>query len=78
MLQVKIFAGYRYQMIEEEFNHWSADMNPFIVKTILDSAPVQREEGGHSLYFTLVVFFNTNYHSESPEVIVRPNKEAAR
>ena len=70
-LKMKAFAGYRYQIIEDEFNQWASEVDPFIVKSILDTTPVPRQEGGHSLYFTLIVFFNSNQYGESPEVIKR-------
>ena len=57
-LQLKIFGGYRYQTIEDEFNAWAQEINPFVVKTILNSVPVPRTEEGFSLYFTLAIFFS--------------------
>jgi hypothetical protein len=68
VLQIKIFAGYRYQDIEGEFNAWAKEVNPFVVKSILDSTPVPREDAGHSIYFTMVFFYNTY---ASPEEMVR-------
>lgn len=59
MTQIKIFGNYRYQSIEEEFNRWAMDERPFIVKSIMAITPVPRNEVGHSLYFTLVVFYKT-------------------
>lgn len=66
MIQLKIFANYRYQSIEDEFNGWAAIINPYIVKTILSTTVVPRIESGHSIYFTLAIFYN-----EQPEILNR-------
>lgn len=73
MIQIKIFAGYRFQMIEDEFNEWADSCDPFIIKTIIDTAPVPRNEQGFSLYFTIAVFYKLE-HDEPPEVLNRRAK----
>ena len=72
VLQVKIFGNYRYQIIEDEFNAWAAEIRPFIIKSILTTAAVPKQEGGNSLYFSLAVFYNVDgkQYAES-EVINR-------
>lgn len=69
-IRLKIFAGYHYQRLEEEFNTWSDLENPFVVKTILDTAPVPRNEQGFSLYFTLAIFYKQE-GEYVPEVLRR-------
>jgi hypothetical protein len=69
MLQVKIFGEFQYQRIEDGFNEWSSLVHPFIIKSILSTTAVPKQEGGHSLFFTLAVFFN-----EQTEVLPRNNR----
>ena len=66
MLQVKIFSGYVYQQIEEEFNRWAAVVKPYIVKTALQTTAIPRKDMGFSIFYTMAIFFNSN---EPPEVI---------
>jgi hypothetical protein len=72
VLQVKIMANYRYQLVEEEFNAWAQETRPFIIKSILTTQAVPKQEGGNSLYFALAVFYNVDgkQYAES-EVIQR-------
>jgi hypothetical protein len=74
MLQVKIFADYRYQIVEEKFNVWAQEVRPFIIKSILTTAAVPKPEGGNSLYFTMAVFYNVDgmRRQEESEVPYRP------
>lgn len=74
MLQVKIVGNYRYQLVEEEFNQWAAQERPFIIKSILSTTVVPKQDGGNSLYFSLAIFYNvepTKYPQES-EILQRP------
>jgi len=79
VLQVKLFANYRYQLVEEEFNQWAQEVRPFIIKSILTTAAVPKQEGGNSLYFTMAVFFNVDAirRPEESEVPYRPTTKPA-
>lgn len=70
-IQLKVFGGYRYQILEEEFNRWADELSPYLIKTVLNASPVPRNEQGFSLYFTLAVF----YQHDPPEYI---KKEARK
>jgi hypothetical protein len=71
VLQVKIFGNYRYQLIEEEFNAWANEVRPFIIKSILTTQAVPKQDGGNSLYFALAVFYNVEPKQYESEVIQR-------
>ena len=69
VLHVKIFGAYRFQEVEVAFNKWADEVNPYVVKTILDTVPVPRNDSAHSLFFTMVIFYTA--YEEPPEVISR-------
>jgi hypothetical protein len=77
MLQLKLFGDYRYQIIEEKFNGWANEVRPFIIKSILTTQAVPKQEGGNSLYFALAVFFNVDAKPYESEVPYRPNSKPA-
>lgn len=69
MMHLKIFGSNRYQQIEEEFNTWSKALNPYVVKTVMDAVVIPRSDIGHSLFFTLLIFYTE--FNDPPEVIRR-------
>jgi hypothetical protein len=75
MLQLKLFCDYRYQIVEEKFNEWANEVRPFIIKSILTTAAVPKQDGGNSLYFSLAVFYNIDASRQESEVPYRPNSK---
>ena len=75
VLQLKLFCDYRYQIVEEKFNEWANEVRPFIIKSILTTQAVPKQDGGNSLYFSLAVFFNVEKPYVESEVPCRPNSK---